>query len=69
MEKKEELFKVNRHTDVDGYIEYSITHWDEKGYVGRTTDTVYSDGCSYTDWCVYVGTKDECEAFIKHSCQ
>lgn len=59
-----ELRQVNRHIDVDGEINYNVVDHAEGGYVGRTTDTVYSDGAEYTDWCIFVGTEEECQLFI-----
>ena len=56
--------QVNRHIDVDGAISYSMATYTEGGYVGRTTGTVYSDGVEYTDWCLFVGTEEECLRYI-----
>lgn len=56
--------QVNRHVDVDDNISYSITNYAEDGYVGILKDTVYSDGYSYTNWCEFVGTEEECQEYI-----
>ena len=60
----EGLKQINRHISVDGNINYNVAAYAEGGYVGRTTDTVYSDGAEYTDRCVFVGTEEECQLFI-----
>lgn len=44
---------------------YWISEHSDAGYVGILTDTVYEDGSDYTDWCQFVGTQEECEAYIK----
>lgn len=62
-----EKMQVNVHTSVDGEVSTSITKYSEDGYVGRLTDTVYCDGSSYTDWCEFVGTKEECEDYIREN--
>lgn len=61
----EMMYQVNCHTDVDGREEYYISRAYNGGYVGRETDTVYSDGVSYTDYGVYFGTEEECQEYIK----
>lgn len=56
--------QVNISESVDGDITPWISEWSEDGYVGRLVDTTYIDGSDTTDWCVFVGTRSECEAFI-----
>lgn len=60
--ENEELFQVNIYEDVDGYRSAFVSRYSEDGYVGVTRGTTYSDGWDETDWCVYVGSKEECEA-------
>lgn len=64
--KNEEFMKqVNFTEKVDGSSYYWISEWSEDGYVGKLVDTTYSDGADTTDWCVFCGTQEECERFIK----
>lgn len=56
--------QVNISESVDGDITPWISEWSEDGYVGTLVDTQYMDGCDTTNWCVFVGTRSECEAFI-----
>lgn len=59
--KKQVEFQVNISTDVEGNEHAWVgRHYDDT-YVGRLTDTVYADGVSYTDWCEFVGTEQECQ--------
>lgn len=58
-------YQVNISESVDGDIIPWISEWSEDGYVGRLVDTVYIDGSDTTDWCVFVGTRNECEAYIR----
>mgnify|MGYP007122046160 CR=1 FL=1 len=50
------------------HVSDSMTYWTSKcsedGYVGRLTDTVYEDGASWTDWCLFAGTEEKCAQFI-----
>ena len=57
--------QVNMTGRVDGSREYWVSDYAEDGYVGKLTDTVYADGSDTTDWCQFVGTQEECEAYIK----
>lgn len=57
--------QVNCTTSVDDISTYWISEYSEDGYVGILTDTIYEDGCDYTDWCQFVGTQEECEAYIE----
>lgn len=41
--------------------------WCSDGYVGRLIDNVALDDCQETNWCVFVGTKEECEQWIKEN--
>ena len=59
-----EKFQVNVSTSVDDEVTPWISEWSEDGYVGVLTDTVYADGCDTTNWCVFTGTRQECEAYI-----
>ncbi len=62
---EEELCQVNGYYSVcDKSYEYGITRYNENGYRGSTTGTCYAKGCDYTDWCLFVGTQEECEKFI-----
>ena len=49
----QEMYQVNCHINIDGREEYYMSRAYNGGYVGRETDTVYSDGVSYTDYGVY----------------
>lgn len=60
--KNNHAFCVNAHTSVDGSIYYDIVPYHN--FRGRTTDTVYSDGCSYTDWGIHTGSYDDCQDYI-----
>lgn len=57
--------QVNYSERVDGSCEYWISDYAEDGYVGVLVDSVYMDGSDTTDWCQFVGTQEECEAYIK----
>jgi len=61
----EETFQVNVITDVDNNVSYNITRYSEDGYRGTTIGTVYVDGYDSTEWCVFVGTHQECTEYIK----
>lgn len=58
-------YQVNVSESVDGDVTPWISEWSNDGYVGRLVDTTYLDGCDTTDWCVFVGTRSECEAYIR----
>lgn len=58
-------YQVNVSESVDGDITPWISEWSEDGYVGTLVDTQYMDGCDTTNWCVFVGTRSECEAYIR----
>lgn len=60
-------YQVNVSESVDGDVTPWISEWFEDGYVGRLVDTTYLDGSDTTDWCVFVGTRSECEAYIRKS--
>lgn len=60
-------YQVNVSESVDGDIIPWISEWSEDGYVGTLVDTQYVDGCDTTNWCVFVGTRSECEAYIRKS--
>ena len=66
-EKNGTMRQVNCTTNVDGVSSYWISEHSDDGYVGILTDTVYEDGSDYTDWCQFVGTQEECEAYIKEN--
>ena len=63
---KHEIFQVNVSTDVDGNKEAWMSKYSPDGYIGRLTDTVYSDGSSYTDWAEYVGIEAECFHYMRN---
>lgn len=56
--------QVNRHVDINDNVSFSITNYSEDGYVGILKDTVYANGYSYTNWCEFVGTEEECQKYI-----
>ena len=56
--------QVNRHVDINDNVSFSITNYSEDGYVGILKDTVYADGYSYTNWCEFYGTEEECQKYI-----
>ena len=58
-------YQVNISESVDEDITPWISEWSEDGYVGTLVDTQYMDGCDTTNWCVFVGTRSECEAYIR----
>lgn len=57
----QETYQVNISDTVDGKSTAWVSRYSPDGYVGRLTDTVYSDGSDSTDWCVFTGTKEECD--------
>lgn len=59
------MFQVNVRHYMEGGIHADIRPHSENSYVGRLTDAVYLDGCDYTDWCVFVGSRKECEDYAK----
>ena len=59
------MYQVNVSESVDGEVTPWISEWSEDGYVGKLVDTTYLDGSDTTDWCVFVGTRSECEAYIR----
>lgn len=59
-----EEFQVNVSTNVDGEVTAWISQHSAGGYVGVLVDTQYMDGCDTTNWCVFAGTRQECEAYI-----
>lgn len=56
--------QVNRHVDINDNVSFSITNYSEDGYVGILKDTVYANGYSYTNYCEFVGTEEECKNYI-----
>jgi hypothetical protein len=44
-----------------------ISLWCADGYVGRLIDNVAMDDCKETNWCVFAGTQEECEQWIKEN--
>lgn len=60
-------YQVNVSESVDGDVTPWISEWSEDGYVGTLVDTQYMDGCDTTNWCVFMGTRSECEAYIRKS--
>ena len=59
-----EEYQVNVSTSVDNEVTAWISQHSADGYVGTLVDTQYMDGCDTTNWCVFTGTKEECEAYI-----
>ena len=57
--------QVNLTEKVTGESYYWVSQYDINGYVGKLTDTVYTDGADTTDWCLFVGTEEECEDYIE----
>jgi len=55
-------WQVNVVTNCDGTSWASVTEWSPEGYRGRLINTRYANGdYDYTDWCVYSGSKEDCE--------
>ena len=52
--------QVNVHYDVNGDCYANIVDYAEDSYRGVLIDTIYLDGSSYTDWCAFCGTEQEC---------
>ena len=59
------IYQVNISESVDGDITPRISERSNDGYVGKLVDATYLDGSDTTDWCVFVGTRSECEAYIR----
>lgn len=57
--------QVNKTTTVDGHVHLWISDWSRSGYIGELVDTQYVDGADVTDWCIFKGTQEECEQYIK----
>jgi hypothetical protein len=49
---------------VSDSVTYGTSEWSVDGYKGRLIDTVYEGGCSWTDWCLFVGNEEQCAQFI-----
>ena len=60
-----ETKQVNITRSVDGDVTAWISNWSEDGYVGMLIDTQYVDGADTTDWCVFVGTEEECKKYVE----
>ena len=60
-----DIKQVNISEKVDGQVTAWISDWSEDGYVGELIDTQYLDGADRTNWCVFVGTQEECQEYIK----
>lgn len=56
--------QVNYSEKVSGESYYWISNWSNNGFVGETIDTQYADGADTTDWCLFVGTEEDCKAYI-----
>ena len=56
--------QVNISTDVDGNVTPWISDYSSDGYVGELIDQYYEDGADVTNWCVFVGTQEECQEYI-----
>lgn len=57
-------YQVNVSTNVDNETTAWISEHSADGYVGELVDTFYEDGCDITDWCVFAGSRKECEDYI-----
>lgn len=55
-------YTVNLYVEFDSE-EYDIVPYHT--YRGRTTNTTYVDGESYTEWGVFSGTLEECQEYVK----
>ena len=58
------MFQVNYSEKVDGSSYYWISRYSPDGYVGKLVDTTYMDGSDTTNWCMFTGTKEECQEYI-----
>lgn len=59
------MFQVNlSYSLIDDNFDYWVSEYSEDGYRGRLNETVYQDGVDYTEWCLFVGTKEECNNYI-----
>jgi hypothetical protein len=58
------MYQVNQTIDFDGYLEYFISEYSEDGYRGRLINST-ADGNTYTDWCIFKGTLDECMEYLR----
>ena len=56
-----DLYQVNITTSVDDEKWAFVTRYSQDGYRGTTIGTRYADGYDSTEWCVFVGSRDECE--------
>ena len=56
--------QVNYTTLVNGESYYWKSSYSDDGYVGRLIETRYSDGYDVTEYCVFVGSDEECDKFI-----
>ena len=54
-------FQVNVSETVNGDSIAWVSRYSPDGYIGMTIDTQYSDGADTTDWCVFSGSKEECD--------
>jgi hypothetical protein len=60
-------YQVNRHYSYRSDEEtFSISEKVKGGYCGRLTSTVYMNGgCDYDEFKEFVGTREECEKYVK----
>lgn len=56
-------FQVNVTETVDGDTIAWVSRYSPDGYVGKLIDTTYEDGSDTTDWCVFSGSKQECDDY------
>ena len=63
MKESTNEYQVNISEMVDGETIAWVSVFAEDGYRGKLPVTVYSDGADTTDWCVYAGSKEECENY------
>ena len=62
----EELFQVNLvYSLCDDEERYFITRHSTNGYIGITMGMSYQDGYNCTDWCIFIGTWEECQTYIR----
>lgn len=62
-----EKYQVNVTEKISGETTAWISRYQENGYVGVLVDTTYADGADTTDWCVFAGSKKECENYISEN--
>ena len=61
----EKLFQVNIVRSLREGERYTITRHSANGHVGITIGMAYQDGYDCTDWCLFIGTWEECQEYIR----